>query len=103
MRIFIISITLLGVSSAFAQQCPIGSFPSVDSWGNQICKTFGGATETIQGSLDTCPIGFHPWVDSWGNQVCQSFDSGTNAYDTSKGCPIGTTPWVDEWGNPICK
>jgi hypothetical protein len=102
---------IFGVLSAFgtvvnanAQQCPIGSFPWVDSWGNQICKSFGtGQTTTIQGNLDNCPTGTHPWVDNWGNQVCQSFNGGQQYYDTSPGCPVGTYPWVDNWGNQVCR
>jgi hypothetical protein len=102
MRKLLFIAVLLGTSSAFAQ-CPIGSFPSVDNWGNQICKTFNNSTSTIQGSLDNCPVGSHPFVDNWGNRICQTFGSGTRYYDTSGGCPIGTFPGVDSWGNQTCK
>ena len=103
MRRFILAaIFIIGVGVE-ANACPIGSFPSVDNWGNQICKSFGGQTTTIQGSVENCPIGSHPWVDSWGNRTCQSFDSGSQYYDTSGGCPIGTHPWVDNWGNQVCQ
>jgi hypothetical protein len=92
------------IVSANAQQCPIGSYPWVDSWGNEICKGFGtGQTTTIQGDLENCPVGTHPWVDNWGNQVCQSFNGGTQYYDTSQGCPVGTYQWVDNWGNQVCR
>jgi len=84
--------------------CPIGSYPWTDMWGNQICKRFGdGSTATIQGNLDNCPIGTHPWTDMWGNQICKSFSGGNQFYDTSEGCPIGTVPWTDMWGNPVCR
>jgi hypothetical protein len=64
-------------------------FPSLDNWGNQICKTLDtGQTTTIQGSVENCPIGTHPWVDAWGNKMCQSFNGGAQYYDTSGGCPI---------------
>jgi hypothetical protein len=79
-------------------------FPSLDNWGNQICKTLDtGQTTTIQGSVENCPIGTHPWVDAWGNKMCQSFNGGAQYYDTSGGCPIGTYQWVDNWGNKICR
>jgi hypothetical protein len=99
------AILALGIAAdANAQQCPIGSFPGVDNWGNQICKSFdSGQTTTIQGNLQNCPTGTHPWVDNWGNQICQSFNGGTQYYDTSGGCPIGSHPWVDNWGNQVCR
>ena len=101
MKMLIALLLTLQASTAFA--CPIGSFPSVNSWGNQICKTFGeGSTSTIQGGLANCPVGSHPGVDSWGNQVCQSFGGGSY-YDTSRGCPTGSYPSVDSWGNQTCK
>jgi hypothetical protein len=85
-------------------ECPIGSYPWVDNWGNQICRTFGsGQTTTIQGSLDNCPVGTHPWIDDWGNKICRSFSGNRQYYDTSGGCPIGTYEWTDNWGNPVCK
>jgi hypothetical protein len=95
-------------SMAFSIDCPIGSYPSVDQWGNQACKPFGGGPPTVvQGTLDNCPIGSHPWVDQWGNRVCQTFQQPQQPtqqfYDTSKGCPVGMYPWVDNWGNPTCK
>jgi len=42
--------------AANAQQwCPVGSFPWVDSWGNQICKALvTEQTTTIQGNLGNC-------------------------------------------------
>jgi hypothetical protein len=90
-------------SGAALAQCPVGSFPWVDSWGNQICRSFDGGTATIEGSLDNCPTGTHPWVDSWGNRICKSFGMGSQYYDTSGGCPVGTYEWTDSWGNEICK
>jgi hypothetical protein len=88
---------------ALAQNCPIGSHPWIDSWGNQICKSFdSGRATTIEGSLENCPIGTHPWVDSWGNRICKSFQGGQEFHDTSRGCPIGTYPFIDNWGNQAC-
>lgn len=102
MRYTIAFLIAVQASNTFAD-CPIGSFPSVDSWGNQICKTFGGSTSSIQGGLDNCPVGSYPFVDNLGNRVCQTFNSGTRYYDTTAGCPIGSHPWVDNWGNQVCK
>ncbi len=108
MKLLIAVLVLVSVAlpakPAHAQQCPVGSFPWVDQWGNQICKrSDSGRTTTIEGSLDKCPTGTYPWVDSWGNHICRSFQGGGQFYDTSKGCPTGTYPWVDDWGNPVCK
>jgi len=90
--------------SAFAQQCPVGSYPSVDNWGNLICKSFDtGRSTTIEGSLDRCPTGTYASVDEWGNRICKGFKGTQRYYDTSKGCPIGTYPSVDNWGNQVCK
>jgi len=104
-RIFIVLVFLFFSSSQVsALQCPIGSFPCADNWGNQICKSFdSGGTTTIEGSTKNCPIGTHPWVDEWGNQICKSFEGNQKFYDTSKGCPIGFYEWVDNWGNRVCK
>jgi hypothetical protein len=83
--------------------CPAGSYPWVDHWGNEICRSFeSGRTTTIKGNIDSCPAGTYPWVDDWGNQICRSFDSNQQYYDTSQGCPTGTHPSVDDWGNQIC-
>ena len=88
---------------AFAA-CPLGSYPWVDSWGNNICKSFGsGATRSTEGSLDNCPTGSYPWTDSWGNRICRAFGGGGDSYDTSKGCPTGFYSWTDSWGNATCK
>jgi hypothetical protein len=98
------ALVVLGPSAASAINCPMGSHPWVDSWGNQICKRFDdGSASRVQGSLDSCPMGTHPWVDSWGNRTCKSFNSPQQLYDTSKGCPMGTYPGVDNWGNQACK
>jgi hypothetical protein len=100
---------MLGVSMAQAGQCPIGSHPSVDSWGNKICERFSdGSTATTEvPSGHSCPIGSHPWVDAWGNKICRSEGSAseprTDYYDTSKGCPTGTYRSVDSYGNKTCK
>jgi hypothetical protein len=99
---------LLTISQpASALQCPIGSFPSVDGWGNNICQRIGdGSAAVTQTAPGGCPIGSHPWVDNWGNRVCQSdggATGGTTYYDTSRGCPVGFMRWVDSWGNPVCR
>jgi hypothetical protein len=95
---------VLGMTAAQARQCPLGSYPWTDSWGNSICKRFdGGGTAAIRGSLTKCPTGSFPSVDSWGNRTCKTFRGGVQYYDTSRGCPIGTYRWNDNWGNPICR
>ena len=101
---------MLDVGSVQAQQqCPTGSYPWVDNWGNKICKRFSdeSAATTQVPSGQTCPTGSHPWVDSWGNKICRTFDAPnqprTDYYDTSKGCPTGTYQWTDDWGNKVCK
>lgn len=38
--ILAMAIILVATSSAFAIQCPVGSFPWQDNWGNKICKFF---------------------------------------------------------------
>ena len=59
-------------SQVLAQDCPIGSHPWVDNWGNRICKSFQGGQE-FHDTSKGCPIGMHPWVDKWGNPVCKKF------------------------------
>lgn len=91
------------------QQCPAGSFPWVDTWGNHICRRYSGQStataEAPQGQA--CPTGSYPWTDDRGNKICRSYQTGnqpqTDYYDTSKGCPIGTYEWTDNWGNKVCK
>ena len=64
--ILAMAIILVATSSAFAIQCPVGSFPWQDNWGNKICKRFGnGGTANIQGSLAKCPTGTFRWADKW--------------------------------------
>ena len=102
-KLIVVSIFTAG-AAVTAHACPIGSFPSVDNWGNQICKTLDtGQTTTIQGSVENYPIGTYPWVDTWGNKVCQVFTGGAQYHDTSSGCPVGTYQWVDGWGNKVCR
>ena len=91
-------------TNVLAQQCPAGSHPWVDDWGNRICRKLGsGQTTTIEGSTKQCPTGTYSWVDEWGNRTCKSFQGNTQYYDTSKGCPVGSHPWTDSWGNAVCK
>jgi hypothetical protein len=106
MRAFFVFIAaiVLGMTAAQARQCPLGSYPWTDSWGNSICKRFdGGGTATIRGSLTNCPTGSFPSVDTWGNRTCKTFRGGVQYYDASRRCPIGTYRWADTWGNPICR
>jgi hypothetical protein len=107
MKVFILVAVLIEALAIVPNShaaCPIGSYPWVDQWGNNICKRFdSGGTSTIEGSLDRCPTGSYPWTDSWGNRVCRSFGGGGDSYDTSRGCPTGFYPWVDSWGNRTCK
>jgi hypothetical protein len=104
MTILLITFALFVGSLNAQAACPTGSYPWMDNWGNQICKTFNtGETRSIQGSTSRCPAGSYPWVDNWGNQICQSFQDRQPYYDTSKGCPIGTYQWVDNWGNQVCR
>lgn len=104
-----VSVTL-GSEPAQAQQCPAGSYPSVDSFGNQVCKRFSDqSTATAQVPRgQTCPMGSFPTVDSYGNQICRSQGAApsqphTDYYDTSRGCPAGTFQTVDAYGDPVCK
>jgi hypothetical protein len=74
MRKFILgAILAVGIAVDANAARPIGSFPSVDTWGNQICTFGSGRAATIQGSIQNCSIGPHPLVDNWGIRVCQSF------------------------------
>lgn len=102
---FVIALlTLLWPNAALAINCPLGSYPWADAWGNQICKRYDdGSTSRVQGGIDNCPIGTHPWVDQWGNRTCKSVNSPQQLYDTAPGCPMGTFPSVDNWGNRVCK
>jgi hypothetical protein len=98
-----------GVPAAQAQQCPAGTYPSVDTWGNQVCKRFSdnSAAAVQTPHNQACPNGAYPTVDKWGTQVCRTFDTPnqprTDYYDTSKGCPVGSLPSMDSWGNKVCK
>ena len=70
--------------------CPTGSYPFVDNWGNNICRSFDdGGTRSIEGSLSRCPTGTHPWVDSWGNQICQSLAAISNSMTRHGVVPLG--------------
>jgi hypothetical protein len=85
--------------------CPVGSHPWRDQWGNATCQSFatGAAVTTEANTATGCPNGSFQWVDGYGNRVCRSFGNGPTYYDTSQGCPIGTHPWRDNWGNPTCQ
>ena len=93
-----------GTLQSSTRNCPTGSSPWTDEWGNKICKRFdSGQTTTVQGTLKNCPTGSSPWTDEWGNRVCKDFANNKQYYDTSKGCPTGTYQWTDDWGNRVCK
>jgi hypothetical protein len=105
-QIFVVAIlaTLVMPLAPAEAACPTGTYPWVDSWGNNVCRRFGaGGDATIQGNIEQCPTGSYPWTDSWGNRICRAFGGGADSYDTSKGCPIGFYPWTDSWGNSVCK
>src|SRR5713101_1788665 len=61
MRPFLLLGTVLGflvvglpIGHARAE-CPIGSYPWVDNWGNRVCKSFDtGHNTTTEGSLSKC-------------------------------------------------
>jgi len=95
--------------AAWAQQCPNGSYPTVDSFGNNICKSISdGRPQTTQVPHgQQCPNGAYPTVDKFGNNICRSMSTPnqprTDYYDTSKGCPVGMIPSVDSFGNNVCK
>jgi hypothetical protein len=104
MKTMTILIAIFLVSTATAKAaCPIGSYPSIDTYGNRICESFGGRTTTIEGGLNRCPIGSYPSIDTYGNRICESFGGRNQYYDTSRGCPIGTFPSIDTWGNKACE
>jgi len=99
-RLLVIAVLSL---DAHAQQCPVGSHPSVDQWGNRMCNVFAlGAATTINGSRNDCPTGTHLWIDKWGNRNCTIIKKSRPIYDNSNWCPVGTRPLVDEWGNRVC-
>ena len=104
MRAFLLGVLILAPSLAWAAACPIGSLPSVDNFGNQICKSINtGATDSMKGSVDRCPLGTQPDFDAFGTRVCKKFDTGEKFYDTSRGCPMGTLPAVDMYGKKVCQ
>ncbi len=90
-------------------QCPNGSYPALDSYGNNICRRFSdqstAVTQTPQGQQ--CPNGAYPTIDGYGNTICRSFATPnqptTDYYNTSHGCPNGTYQSIDTYGNQVCK
>ena len=102
----LVALTFVIPTSAVLATCPVGTYQSVDAYGNQICKRLddGSAAVTQSNPITNCPNGSFQSVDNMGNRVCKSFnDAGPTYYDTSKGCPIGTYKSVDNFGNPVCK
>jgi hypothetical protein len=100
-----IALVILWSNAALAADCQTGSYPSLDTWGNKICKRFeDNSISSVQASPDSCPMGTQPWMDQWGNRVCQSYsEPAQQLYDTSAGCPAGTLSAMDNWGNQVCK
>ena len=93
-----------GGSPTAPATCPIGSFPSMDMFGNKICQGGSGHPVTAEVNLATgCPNGAFLSIDNFGNRVCKSMDNKTIYYDTSHGCPIGTHLGMDMYGNQACQ
>ena len=101
------ALALAGVASA--QQCPMGSYRSIDNWGNSVCKRMSDqSTESAERPrYQACPMGSYQTVDNYGNQICRTFEASnqprTDYYDTSRGCPVGFYQGVDNYGRPACK
>lgn len=105
--IFAVMATLGGPASAQMMNCPVGTYPWTDSWGNPTCRSHSSQQDVMTGTnpVTGMPNGAMPSVDSWGNPTPRGSGStaGRTSYDTSGGCPIGTHPWVDSWGDPTCR
>lgn len=100
----IIGLLFCGLSPIAFANCPAGTFPNIDNWGNEVCVSSSGGNRTIRGNAPGCPGGTVPEFDSWGNATCVSIDQPSRRYyDTSKGCPGGTIPDFDDYGNQVCK
>jgi hypothetical protein len=98
MRAILVAWILIAQASAALANCPAGSLPSIDDWGNQSCEWIDdGSMLATSGNLSRCPNGSFPWVDSWGHQICQAFT--TRFYDKANTCPVVT----DNWGNRVCQ
>ena len=70
MRIgFAVALFLTAAQSAAYAQCPIGSFPKTNSFGEQVCQSAAGQTPTT-GNIVSCPPGTETGVDSYGNRTC---------------------------------
>lgn len=104
MRHLLVVLCVAFPSAAWAA-CPLGTFPSLDNFGNQICKRFDtGATDSVRVPAGQCPNGSHKAVDEYGNHICESYTGDRQRYyDTSKGCPNGFIPFPDEFGRMGCK
>jgi hypothetical protein len=52
--------------------CPVGTQPWTDMWGNRTCRSLSGGGQYYDTSQG-CPIGTVRWTDMWGNPVCKRF------------------------------
>jgi hypothetical protein len=87
MRIgFAVVLFLAAAQSAAYAQCPIGSFPKTNSYGEQVCQSAAGQTPTI-GSVVSCPPGTETGVDSYGNRTCVS--AGASSRNIAPTAPYG--------------
>jgi hypothetical protein len=91
--------------------CPTGSYRSIDSYGNSICKRFDGSTATVTTRpQQTCPNGAYSTIDSYGNRICRSYATPqqpqTDYYrpnpNNAAGCPNGFYRTIDNYGNKVC-
>jgi len=92
--------------------CPTGSYRTVDSYGNSICKRFEGSTAIVTTRpQQTFPNGAYPTIDNYGNRICRSFATPqqpqTDYYrpnpNNATGCPNGFYRTIDNYGNRACK
>jgi hypothetical protein len=66
-------VLLLAATSAAQAQCPIGSYPTINSDGHTVCQSAAGQQPTTMGTFPTsCPPGATAGVDSGGRRTCSS-------------------------------
>ena len=92
-------------SEAMAQNCPNGSFPTVDHDGNRICQgtESNRALPSARNPATGCPNGAYPTIDSRGSKVCSSAERKSDYYDAPRACPSGTYAGNDANGRRVCK
>jgi hypothetical protein len=66
-------VLVLATTAVAEAQCPIGSFPTMNSNAQIICQSAAGQS---QGGLapTICPPGAYPSMDSWGRRTCSTLD-----------------------------